>query len=148
MRALVATTNADEADADDLRGRGGGAEHRHAEDEDDHGSETARDRVHDRHLAVAVGGRQQPEVEELKHGRHGDVRPDRLLRIEAHDRNGREDDDRDDERDRRRGLGVALTSEDQVPECMEERRPEREGEGVERHRGDIVEATQVTPPTP
>ena len=49
---------------------------------------------------------------------------------------GAKSDDRRDERDRRRRLGVALAAEDQVPERVEECRAEREGEGVERHRGD------------
>ena len=73
------------------------------------------------------------EVCELQHGRHHDVRPHGRVGVEAPERDGGEEDDRRDERDRRRRFRVPLAAEDQVPERVEEGRPEREGEGVQRH---------------
>ena len=82
---------------------------------------------------MAVRRRERREVPELQHRGHGDVRPHARVGVEAPDGDGGEDDDRGDERDRRRGLRVPLAAEQEVPECVEEGRAERENEGVERH---------------
>ena len=82
---------------------------------------------------MAVRSSERREVRELQHRRDHDVRPHGRVGVAAPERDGGEEDDRRDERDRRRRFRVPLAPEDQVPEGVQEGRPEREGEGVQRH---------------
>ena len=101
-------------------------------------SDAPRDRVDEGELRLAVGGREQREVEELQHRGDDDERPDGPFRVEAEDGHGGEDDHRGEQRHRGRALGVARPCEQDVPERMQEGRREREGEGERRHRGSRV----------
>lgn len=83
---------------------------------------------------MTVGGRERREVHELEDRRHGDEGPDAGVSVVVEGGDRREEHHRRDERDRRRRLRIALATENQVPEGVEKRRPEREQEGIERHR--------------
>ena len=124
----------DQRDTGDLRRRAPLPEHHDRDHEHDRRCDPTRHRVDERQLGLAIGGREEREVEELQHRGHDDERPHGPLGVEAQGRDRGEDDHRGDERDRRRALGIAGPREEDVPERVQDGGSERERERQGWHR--------------
>ena len=134
----------DEDDPDGLscaeRGpRRGGA------DEHEHRRRPARDRVHEAHVRSPVRGREENEVRELERRRGGDPGDGCRLDPPRQRCHGREEDDRERQRDGRGRADVAGTGEEHVPSRVQCRGAERQQEGARRHR--YASSTIVTGPS-
>jgi hypothetical protein len=95
--------------------------------------QSACDRVDERELEAPVCGGEQCEIHELEQPRGHHILPRARIDVPARQRERREYEDERDRRHRRRRLGVRRPSQQQVPDRVERRRAEREGQRGRRH---------------
>jgi hypothetical protein len=94
---------------------------------------TPGDRIDDRELRSAVGRGEESGVDELEEGGDDQVRDRRPLQVPRQRRHGCKRYEREEKHDRSRGLRVSRPRQEQVPEGVQERRGDREGEGDGGH---------------
>ena len=109
----------------DLSHRRPAERHQHREHQCEHGREPPGDGVDDAQLETPVGRREQADIGQLERSRARDERDGRTL--DAPGRRGRHDqhDHEGGNGDRRRRLRVRLAGEQEVPERVQGRGPER-----------------------
>ena len=123
----------DEQHTGDLSGRARLREEDRADGEDEHRREAARDRIDEAEVGAAVCGGEEGQVRELERRRPGDVRERSRVHVPDGRRDRRVQHDREREDDGGRRLDVARAREDEVPERVQDRRSERQGERRRRH---------------